>query len=117
MKTTLWNNSPLTGYDVLSDLFYYSSPLYSVVFYSILSYSVLGPEEERGCGGGGFTHDHLTRPFKGEFLLTQTAAALGEPSYVSPMGPRALGSRDSTLFTQYPPWLPEEPQNSQDQQT
>lgn len=40
-----------------------------------------------------------------------------EPSYVSPMGPGALGSRDSTLFTQYPPWLPEEPQNSQNQQT
>lgn len=94
-------------------LLFYSTLFYCVLFYPVLFWDT---EEGRGCGGGGVTRNSLTRPFEGEFLLTQPAAALGEPSLVSPLGPGARGSSDYTLFTQHPPRLLEGAQNSQDPQ-
>ena len=95
-------------------LLFYSTLFCCVLFYPILFWDT---EEERGCGGGGVTRNPLTtRPFEGQFLLTQPAAALGEPSLVSALGPGARGSSDYTLFTQHPPRLLEGAQNSQDPQ-
>lgn len=50
------------------------------------------------------------------FFLKQTAAALGEPSWFSLVGPGILAA-DSTLLNQYPTQLLEETQNSQNAQT
>lgn len=83
------------------------------MFYSILSHSILG---DRGGEGLWRWWAHPQSPHK-TLEGTQIAAAPGEPSYVSPEGPGALGSRDHTLFTRYPPWLLEETPNSQNQQT
>ena len=62
-------------------------------------------------GGGGVTHSLLTGPFEG---VSSEANCIcpGWALMCLPHGPRALGSRDNTLFTQYPSWLLEETQTS-----
>ena len=113
----MWNNITLTGMISSSDLFYAIILFYFILLCSILSHSILGHRGGEGLWRWwGHNNPLTTRPFEGEFLLTQPAAALGEPSLVSPLGPGALGNSDYTLFTQHPLWLLEGAQNFQDPQ-